>query len=323
MTGQLELKDQTCGLYILANNRCASHAIALTNSIRLFDKDIPISLIPYDKHYKELLLFLKKTHEVRLFENLDVVNKIQDSIIDVFGENFFKSPNRHRKYACWFGPFERFIYLDSDIVLQKSAKFIFPLLEKFDLVCCDDQHKTLNKYVFKDSIFTAKILDSSILPNIFNTGFWGSRKNILHFNDLMKHFDYCKSIVEHLDFSAGVNDMPILNLLAVNKHFSILNLMRNKQECCAWGHEHLEQYDISDDIVTKKNTGELPMYVHWAGCEIESKNNFYKVWKKFFDMSKNHSVESIENSLGSFYQLKRLIKLLLGKKLLALIKRSQ
>jgi hypothetical protein len=41
------------GIYITANDKVTDQAIALLNSIRLYDPDTPITLIPYDDNYQK------------------------------------------------------------------------------------------------------------------------------------------------------------------------------------------------------------------------------------------------------------------------------
>ena len=49
----------TRGIYITANDKVADHAIALLNSIRAYDTETPVVLIPYDENYHEVASILK------------------------------------------------------------------------------------------------------------------------------------------------------------------------------------------------------------------------------------------------------------------------
>ena len=45
-----------------------------------------------------------------------------------FGEEFFRRPDNFRKQACWFGPFDEFLYLDADtVVFERIAAAAGPL----------------------------------------------------------------------------------------------------------------------------------------------------------------------------------------------------
>jgi len=48
------------GIYITANDRVIEQAIALMNSIRLYDPDSPVILIPYDNNYQKIADLLPK-----------------------------------------------------------------------------------------------------------------------------------------------------------------------------------------------------------------------------------------------------------------------
>ncbi|MBO0349328.1 methionine synthase, partial [Phormidium pseudopriestleyi FRX01] len=105
------------GIYIVANDRVTEQAIALLNSIRFYDPDVPVVMIPYDETYQEVAHTLQEKFGVKVYEDLDFIKRLAQKLQESFGGEFFARPNQFRKQACWFGPFDEFVYIDTDIVV--------------------------------------------------------------------------------------------------------------------------------------------------------------------------------------------------------------
>ena len=115
------------GVYIVANDKVIEQAIALLNSVRFYDPDIPVVMIPFDENYQQTAQILKDKHGVTLYQDLDFIKQLSQQLFDIFGENFFNKPNKLRKQACWFGEFDEFIYIDTDIVVFEPLSNSFPV----------------------------------------------------------------------------------------------------------------------------------------------------------------------------------------------------
>jgi hypothetical protein len=82
----------SCGIYITANDRVIEQAIALLNSIRLQDSDIPVVLIPYDDNYQAIAKILQERYGVQLYPDLQFIDRLSNQLHQIFGENFFARP---------------------------------------------------------------------------------------------------------------------------------------------------------------------------------------------------------------------------------------
>lgn len=116
------------GIYIVANDFVKNQAIALLNSIRLYDSEIPIILIPYDKNYHTVFKTLADNYGVQLYADLDLIERLSANLQKVFSSDFFARSNQFRKQACWFGTFEQFLYIDTDIVVFEKISNQFSYL---------------------------------------------------------------------------------------------------------------------------------------------------------------------------------------------------
>ena len=106
----------TQGIYITANDQVMEQAIALLKSLRCYDPYTPVVLIPYDDQYQGVAEALRK-YGVTVYPDLAFLKHLSQQLYDIFGAGFFDKPNKFRKHACWFGEFERFLYIDTDIIV--------------------------------------------------------------------------------------------------------------------------------------------------------------------------------------------------------------
>lgn len=138
----------TRGIYITANDKVIEQAIALLKSIRFYDQQTPVVLIPYDDQYQMIADFLNKNYGVTLYPDLAFIERLSQKLQSIFGSNFFARPNQFRKQACWFGEFDEFLYIDTDIVVFKRIIDDLDFFTDYDFICYDYQHKAGIKNVF-------------------------------------------------------------------------------------------------------------------------------------------------------------------------------
>ena len=125
------------GIYITANDRVIEQALALMNSICLYDPDSPVILIPYDNNYQKIADLLSEKYGVILYPDLQLVEELAQKIYDIFGEKFFARPNQFRKQVYWFGELDQFLYIDADIVVFEKIIDNLNFLDTYDFLCCE------------------------------------------------------------------------------------------------------------------------------------------------------------------------------------------
>jgi len=278
------MKDIPCGampmkrgIYIMANDAAIDNAIALLNSIRLFDTVSPVIMIPYDGRYKKLSNIVKSTFNVGLFEDLELVENIQKRVESIFGSKLFPRVNQFRKQASWFGPFDEFLYLDTDIVVFEKVIDNLKWLADHDFIAADYQYKLGNKYLFTDKI--RDIFGENELQGVFNAGFWGSKKGMITEKTLFETFEECARHLEYFDLSQDVSDMPIFNYLVLKKIGRRFNLVRDTGEKgpgCWAGMPHFKR---EGNVLIDPNINKPLKYLHWAGIKIGPGCPYWDVWE--------------------------------------------
>ncbi|GAB4524976.1 MAG: hypothetical protein Tsb0014_03890 [Pleurocapsa sp.] len=281
------------GIYITANDKVTEHAIALLNSIRYYDPNVPVVMIPYDDNYEKIASRLGDRFGVTVYPDLAFIERLSQKLYDIFGEGFFARPNQFRKQACWFGAFDEFLYIDTDIVVFEKIIDNLDYLQEYDFLCCDYQHSGGIKNVFSPVVIEQGIFSQSDLQDIFNGGFWASKKNLIPEADLYDIFNECAAHPEYFDFSQKTSDQPIINYMMLKKIPRRFNLVRKDGKAPgSWaGSQHFIE---KDNILFDPNTNKNLQYIHWAGIKIQPGCPYWDIWKYYRYLNEVEPVELFE-----------------------------
>lgn len=283
------------GIYITANDKVTDQAIALLNSIRLYDAETPIVMIPYDDKYQEIASLLNKSYGVQVYEDLEFIDRLSKRLQQTFGEQFFARPNQFRKQACWFGPFDEFLYIDTDIVVFEKIADNLNYFAEYDFLCCDYQHKGGITNVFTQKVLEDNVFTENELQDIFNGGFWASKKNLISEDTLYETFTECASHPEYFDFSQKTSDQPIINYMLLKRIPSRFNIVRRPGGAPGnWaGSPH---FQIQGDRLIDPTVNQPLQYVHWAGIRIQPGCPYWDIWKHYRYLNEPEPPELSQNS---------------------------
>jgi hypothetical protein len=267
------------GIYIIANDRVVDQSIALLKSIRVYDADTPVVLIPYDDHY-QLVAETLAPFEVTVYEDLAFIDRLSRRLQQTFGEEFFARPNQFRKQACWFGPFDQFLYIDTDIVVFEPIIQVLDYLQVYDFVCADYQHAGGITNVFSPKVLEAGVFSAAECQEIFNCGFWGANKGLISEADLYEVFAECAAHPEYFDFSQKTSDQPIINYMILKRISKRINLVRQPDKAPGnWaGSPHFVRQ--GDQLFDPKVNQPL-QYLHWAGFRIQPGCPYWEIWERY------------------------------------------
>jgi len=268
------------GIYITANDKVMDYAIACLNSIRLYDPEIPIVLIPYDENYQLIAQKLQTDYGVEIYPDLEFIDRLSKRLQEIFGGNFFARPNQFRKQACWFGPFEKFLYIDTDVVVFSKISRYLDVLDSCDFMCYDYQHKGGIKNVFSQVVLDKNVFSQEELQDIFNGGFWASKRSLITEQDLYEVFQECAHHPEYFDFSQKTSDQPIINYMILKRLSKRINLVRlDGKGPGSWaGTPHFE----GDGMQLFDPAAGKPLdYLHWAGIRIQAGCPYWDIWLKY------------------------------------------
>lgn len=265
------------GIYITANDKVLDHAIACLNSIRAHDPSIPVMLIPYNDDYHQVAEVLGRDYGVEVYPDLDFIQRLSENLHGIFGEGFFARPNQFRKQACWFGPFDRFLYIDTDVVVFSAIAKVLDALDDHDFISYDYQHRGGIRNVFAPAIIEQGVFTAAELEDMFNCGFWGSKKGLVSEQDLYDTFAECAAHPDYFDFSEKTSDQPIINYLILKRMARRFNLVRQPGGGPGnWaGSPHFVQEGMA---LSDPNVNKPLDYLHWAGYRIQPGCPYWDIW---------------------------------------------
>lgn len=297
------------GIYIIANDKVIEQALALLNSIRLHDPDIPIVMIPYDDQYQAVAKLLAESYGVKMYEDLPFIEHLSNQLHQTFGKEFFARPNQFRKQACWFGSFDEFIYIDTDIVVFEKISNNFNYLNNYDFICCDYQYSGGIQNVFTDKIIENNIFSLTEVQDVFNGGFWGSKKHLISEKILYETFFECAAHPEYFDFSQKTSDQPIINYMILKHIPRRFNIVRRPDGAPGnWaGSKH---FKTQGNQLIDPNVNQPLQYLHWAGIRIEPGCPYWDIWKyyRYLNSSEPIAVQKTKTKTNLWQQIKEKVK---------------
>ncbi|ACB50743.1 conserved hypothetical protein [Crocosphaera subtropica ATCC 51142] len=270
----------TRGIYITANDKVIEQAIALLKSIRFYDKDTPVVLIPYDDNYHIIAKKLNEDFGVTVYPDLDFIERLSIKLQSIFGEDFFARPNQFRKQACWFGEFDEFLYIDTDIVVFKKIVDDLNYFTDYDFICYDYQHKAGIRNVFSQKVIDDQVFAESELRDMFNGGFWASKKGLMSEEKIYQIFEECAENIDYFDFTYKTSDQPIINYMILKNVEKRFNLAHEPEKNPGnWaGTSHFQQNGYQ--LIDPSNNQTLH-YLHWAGIKIQPGCPYWDIWKHY------------------------------------------
>ncbi|WP_212843733.1 hypothetical protein [Catellatospora sp. IY07-71] len=249
------------GVYFVANDAVLDQAIAFLNSFRAHNPTIALCLIPYDDDVSGLVR-LAGEYDFGIWSDDDTLAWC-DGVSRRFHD---RTVGQYRKLAMWEGPFDEFVYIDTDTVVLTDIGFVFAHLADFGFVASHSNLPQIRKWVWKDSIYDAQVLTGRQIAYAANTGFLVSRRQCLPRTAVDERLPAAVALAEHMELYCC--EQPLLNYLIVTSGIRHGSLMTIAAKTRSW-HIPMERwagdpsYVVEDGRVVVPDTPHLLM--HWAG----------------------------------------------------------
>lgn len=266
------------GIYILANDVVYDQLVALLNSIEAnAGKKYPVSIVPYDDRLEQVKREISNRSNVEIFADTAAISRWEDFSCQVWQThpNAFKRWQEsgisgvyrlgmHRRFCGFDGPFEKFIYLDADILVMNSLEDIFQQLNNHDFVVYDFQYKDPT-HVY--NVNYENILDvfpqSRIDEEIFCAGLYGSKKGVFE-EERRKYLLSQLGQGEAEILYMNAPDQTILNYMVMRSGISSYNFAKQLSVsettgCCVTS----SHFESLNNILYDK--GNQLTYLHYIG----------------------------------------------------------
>jgi hypothetical protein len=207
------------GIVFVANDSAIEWVLPFLNSVREHNPAIPICLIPFDDNCRRLKTLQKRYNflcfnDQRAFSLCDHISTLYHGCVLGY----------YRKYAAWSGPFDRFIYIDTDTIVTGPLDWLWPLLEDHYFVFSHSPNPGNRRHVWKDSVYSSGLLTTEEIEFSANAGFFAARRDAFTLEDILVRASSGLKLREHMVLSAW--DQPLTNYLAVTLGKRITSLTR-------------------------------------------------------------------------------------------------
>jgi hypothetical protein len=121
----------TEGIYCLANDGIIDGLIALCESVHRHSPHVPVTVIPFDSH-------LDKARAVLARYGYALMDDPLLQAMDQLGERYWpgerRRPHTMRKFCAFWGTYDRFMFLDADVVALRDLMPYFKALGSHDFM---------------------------------------------------------------------------------------------------------------------------------------------------------------------------------------------
>jgi hypothetical protein len=270
------------GICTLANDRVYDQLVALLNSIEaILGPETPVCVYPYNDNTEKIAAEIEKRPNVQLYQDADSIKKWDKFFCDVWdthptakqrwqeiGSMGYHRFGAHRRFCAFDGPFDRFVYMDADTLLQGPLTEIFNHLNNHDWVVYDFQYTDLG-HVY--DINSSKLFELStpeeVKSKIFCSGFYASKKDLFDENKRELLLSQLRKGEAEILYTMSA-DQPILNYMVLRGNINSCNLALEFPEnrvtgCCVTS----PHFTAKDNILYDK--GNRLTYIHYIGLSSQ------------------------------------------------------
>lgn len=246
---------ETTGIYCLANDKVLDWTIAFFESLRSYEPDCRLIVIPFDSEIEQLSQLAQK-YNFEFYPNDNTLEKL-DEIGATFNPKRGKNIHMFRKLAIFWGPLEHFLFLDSDIVILSKLDELF---EAYFTSQCEFMYYKGETFdpVYKPGDFRNKMI-AEYSANGFNSGSFISSRGVFALEEFVSRAQEAILLKEHF---ASFGEQSFLNYCVDMKRLrtkAFIDAIPDLASCWA----KFEPIERSGD--TYKLFGKRLLFTHWAG----------------------------------------------------------
>jgi hypothetical protein len=244
------------GIYLVANRRSEAECNNLIASIRRCGCRLPIHIIPFDERV------------ATLDKSSDGIVQLSWADFPVEGREFFNElKSRHRgcdpgllrRFLCWFGEFDEFLYSDNDVVALMNWEELFPWLESYDLVHADCEFATSGRFNLRDPRRFEELMGAGSLEAAITSGHFLCRRSSRHPADLLEGLAWMEA---HRDLLIW-QDQVLLHVTLLLAQWRVLNLCKPPHQ---WASSWAGDYKDVLELMRTTQVDRRPIsHIHYSG----------------------------------------------------------
>jgi hypothetical protein len=267
------------GIYLVANRQSAHECNNLIYSIRRCGCRLPIRIIPYGGKPVGLNA---RWEEVECISTADFPVEAVAFVEELQKRMPQCSTGLLRRFLCWFGEFEEFLYSDNDVVAMMNWEELFPHLDNYELVHADYEFDTGCIFNLIQPARFEELMGPGALESAVTAGHFLCRRSPQHTADLLAGLGWMEA---HPDIPIW-HDQALLHVTLVLAKWQVLNLCKPPHNwASSWAGDYKNVLELIRTIQVERRpishlhfsggiaTGTQPIdELLWAGVPVKERN---------------------------------------------------
>ena len=269
------------GIYFLANDGVCDWAIGMLESLRLVLPDVTLYCIPFSDQ-------VEKLQQISSRYGFEIVSHSSLVELDAIGWDLLepylqpseqRKTGAFRKFYCFWGPLQRFLYLDADIVVCEGFDEFYKRATEgnFDLRFAHPDPD----WVYKPGDFRDRMI-RDFGSGTFNTGLWSGTSGLFSLDQVRESAIRAKPNAGQ--FVSHCIEQPFINYCLDTSQRSVERLRDIGIDECAWAGEtcslSVNRKDCGRISVCWPDGKTVPA-VHWAGFGLHRRSPRYDIFRHF------------------------------------------
>lgn len=285
-------QDLQIGVYFSANDVVYDWTIAFLNSFRTFNPNLRLILIPFDEQC-DRLLSLQDTYKFEVysdssFARLESIGQAFELGHTPTGSFWF------RRYAAFWGPCDRFMYLDARQVVLADLTPIILALDKYDFEllhfdCAIHQ-------VYESGELRQELLRQGRARG-FLSGLWASRKSLFTLEEFEKFAEQALKVRSQLN--PRNTDQAFINYCCDMKPVLYGHVAEVLGDICqsSWARRSGTVYKNDNKYYCWDYGGldhnKRVVLIHWAGFRLRNSIPCRSLFRKFYSLNRSLELQVV------------------------------
>ena len=273
------MPDGRAGIYFLGDDGAYAWALALLHSVRVVCPDVPVHCIPYSDKLDRLGR-LQTRYNFTLWDDpsLAELDRIGHEILGHSATPYIRRmiPTFRKLYTFW-GPFDRFLYLDADIIALDGFPELFgrATAGRADVGYAHaDIEQVYRLGPLRDRMVTG------YSTSAINTGLWSSRFGVLTLDRVRELAAEASQVAQGF---CDTYEQPFLNY-CLDRSCVEMQQFDPPGRGCLWAGDAqhvIVNAETYSRLAARWPDGSLAPAVHWAGFRLSSRMPHYHIHRHF------------------------------------------
>lgn len=242
-------------IYLVANRRSERDCANLVHSIRASGCKLDIVLIPFDA---KGVISPSLLSEVVVMPPRDFPTEgrqFAESLRSVLGycpEGFL------RRFLAFFGPYQRFIYSDNDVVALCDWTELVGYLDEYDLVHADEEYTTGGRFNFRSPGVCEAAFGKGSLERALTAGHFAARRSAIFPDSMRNAVEWMRANAD----ACYLQDQTMMHIAALIGNWRCLNLCKPPNN---WLSSWAGDYKNTLEVIQRIQHGRRISHLHYSG----------------------------------------------------------